>query len=362
MNNGNETLGLTVISTNPSAHETCVNVNSPIEITFSADLNKSTLNNSIVVFEDINGTYNGATSLKDSSKFNIVKGSLSYANRVAKFVPKEPFKENMKYIVVLNNTIFDITGIKLIKKYIFAFNTEVVASYGKCTIIEPEYGKIFTEIPDIRWESLDAPSYIIQISKTNTFESLIYETYAISNRIEQDIITLQQEDPNLVVYETYKGTADTSRTFKTNSLKPRFNYKEGIYYLRIKAEGGEWSDPCQFFIKEITDAIISTEDQPESIYLQDFLDGLEDEIEVLEIFPKDDSVLNSLKTNIFYIKLNGIIEASRIDIKNCFIEAELYNEEDNDVSYQHKTLDGNWTIIYDTEYNCTYLILKIEAT
>lgn len=330
MNNGNETLGLTVISTKPTAHETCVNVNSPIEITFSADLNKSTLNNSIVIFEDINGVYNGATSLKDSSKFNIVKGSLSYANRVAKFVPKEPFKENMKYIVVLNNTILDITGIKLIKKFIFAFNTEVVASYGKCNIIEPEYGKIFDKIPTIKWESLGAPSYIIQISKLNTFETLIFEQFTTDNEFTLDNLNN--------------------------------NYKEGLYYIRVKAEGGEWSDPCQFFIKEITDAIVSTEDQSEEIYLQDFLDGLEDEIEILEVFPKDGSLLNSLKTNIFYIKLNGIIEASRIDIKNCFIEAELYDEEDDDISYQHKTLGGNWTIIHDTEYNCTYLVLKIEAT
>lgn len=327
MNNGNETLGLTVISTKPTSHETCVNVNSTIEITFSADLNKSTLNNSIVVFEDINGAYNGATSLKDSEKFNIVKGSMSYSNRVVTYKPKEPFKENMKYIVVLNNTIKDITGIKLIKKFVFAFNTEITASYGKCEIIEPAYGKIFNELPNIEWESLDAPSYIIQISKSNEFETLLFETFI----------------------------ADAT------SYKPNIDLKEGLYYIRVKAEGGEWSDPCQFFIKEVTDAIVSTEDQSEEIYLQDFLDGLEDEIEILEVFPKDGSTLNSLKTNVFYIKLKGIIDFSRINLKECYIESELYDSEDDDSSYEHKKIGGNWTIVQDTEYDCTYLILKIEG-
>ena len=110
MNNGNETLGLSVISTTPEAHQTNVNVNKPIEIKFSGDINKSTLNNSIIVFEDYDGVYNGITSLKSSEKFNIVKGTLTYADRVIKFTPKNPLNIDTRYIVVLNNTILTKRG------------------------------------------------------------------------------------------------------------------------------------------------------------------------------------------------------------------------------------------------------------
>ena len=122
MNNGNETLGLSVISTIPEAHQTNVNVNKHIEIKFSGDINKSTLNNSIIVFEDYNGVYNGITSLKSSEQFNIVKGTLTYADRIIKFKPKEPLNIDTKYIVVfilitiVILSYFNNFGVKLTKK------------------------------------------------------------------------------------------------------------------------------------------------------------------------------------------------------------------------------------------------------
>ena len=326
MNNGNETLGLSVISTIPEAHQTNVNVNKPIEIKFSGDINKSTLNNSIIVFEDYDGVYNGITSLKSSEKFNIVKGTLTYADRVIKFTPKQPLNIDTRYIVVLNNTITDITGNRLLNKFVFAFNTEITKSYPKCEIVSPSFGTISTVIPEIQWESQQAPSYIVQISKSNKFEVLLYENFVVS-----------EEDTDII------------------SFTPNISYKEGIYYVRVKSEGGEWSDPCQFFIKEITDAVIAEDDQSEEIYLADFLNDIEDELEILEMFPADNSLNNSLKTNIFYIKIKGEIDENQLDLSDFIVTGEAFDEED-DVSYEHGEINGSWTVVYDSGYDCTYII------
>lgn len=325
MNNGNETLGLSVISTIPEAHQTNVNVNKPIEIKFSGDINKSTLNNSIIVFEDYNGIYNGIASLKSSDKFNIVKGTLTYTDRVIKFTPKKPLNIDTRYIVVLNNTITDITGNRLLNKFVFAFNTEITKSYPKCEIISPFFGMISTSVPEIQWKSQQAPSYIMQISKTNTFEVLLYETFIVGEK--EDVIT----------------------------FVPEISYKEGIYYVRVKSEGGEWSEPCQFFIKEITDAVIAADDQSDELYLADFLADIEDEIEILEVFPADGSLNNSLKTNIFYIKIKGEISEEQLDLNDFMVTGEAFDEED-DASYEHGEVNGSWTIIYDSDNDCTYII------
>lgn len=325
MDNGNETLGLSVISTTPNAYDTNVNINSSIEIKFSGDINRSTLNNSIIIFEDYAGVYNGVTSLKSSDKFNRVTGNATYADRVLKFTPNQPFNIDMRYIVVVNNTIQDITGNQLLNKYIFTFNTEITKSYPKCEIVYPTYGLISGVIPTMQWNSQNAPSYILQVSKTNTFEVLTFETFVVGE--------------NVSVME----------------YKPDMPYKEGIYYVRVKSEGGQWSEPCQFFIKEVTDAVVAAEDQSEEIYLDDFLAGVSDELEILEIFPADGSLNNSLKTNVFYIKIKGQIAENRISYPDCEVTGEAFDEED-DAEYAHGTVNGYWTLIYDTDNDCTYLI------
>lgn len=332
MNNGNETLGLSVISTIPEAHQTSVNVNKPIEIKFSGDINKSSLNNSIVVFEDYNGVYDGLASLKSSDKFNIVKGVLTYSDRVVKFTPKYSLNVDTRYIVVLNNTITDITGNRLLKKFVFVFNTELTKSYPKCEIIYPSFGIISNSIPEIQWKSQNAPSYVMQISKINTFETLLYETFVIGS--DEDII----------------------------SFTPNISYKEGVYYVRIKSEGGEWSTPCQFFIKEVTDAVIAQDDQSGEIYLTDFLEDInEEELEILEIFPPNDSINNSLKTNIVYVKIKGEINENQIDMTDLSFIGEAFDEED-DTSYEHGELEGSWSIVYDEIEDCTYIIFSPDGT
>lgn len=325
MNNLNETVGLRVLSVSPSHLESNVNVNSTIDVTFSSDINPSTLAKNIVVFEDYNKVYKNANSLKDYSKYSVVKGSISYDNKVLTYTPEKPFNPNSSYILVLNDKISDIVGNTLIKKTINVFYTEKEASYGRCEITSPKYGYITSEIPTITWVNQKSPSYVFQISKANSFEVLLLNEVIPGNEYEEEI-----------------------------SYTPNFNAKEGMYFIRVKSENGEWSDTHQIFIKPITDAVIAEEDTPEMLAFEDFFDGILDPVEILEYFPAPNSVNNSLKTNIIYIKIKGKLDESRVNFNDSYIYGESLDEDHEE--YSHEEITGSWSIVYDSYYDVTYII------
>jgi hypothetical protein len=325
MNNLNETVGLRVLSVSPSHLESNVNVNSTIDVTFSSDINPSTLAKNIVVFEDYNKVYKNANSLKDYSKYSVVKGSISYDNKVLTYTPEKPFNPNSSYILVLNDKISDIVGNTLIKKTINVFYTEKEASYGRCEITSPKYGYITSEIPTITWVNQKSPSYVFQISKTNSFEVLLLNEVIPGNEYEEEI-----------------------------SYTPNFNAKEGMYFIRVKSENGEWSDTHQIFIKPITDAVIAEEDTPEMLAFEDFFDNILDPVEVLEYFPAPNSINNSLKTNIIYIKIKGKLDESRVNFDDSYIYGESLDEDHEE--YSHEEITGSWSIVYDSYYDVTYII------
>lgn len=328
MNNNNELIGIHVVSSSPNAHAHDVSTDSAIEVKFSADLNRATLNNSIMVFEDYKKVYNGVASLKKVEDFNVISGVVSYKENTLTFKPKEKLNTDTRYIVVVNGNIRDIVGNKMSKNFIFSFCTELAQSYGPCEIISPSYGEIFGHAPIVSWKNQFSDSYIIQVSKQNTFNVLLFETFFVDT----------------------DGLDTVSFDFD-GQLK----FKEGVYYLRIKSEGGPWSTICQFFYKEITDAIVAYEDQSEDIYLKDFLDGLDEELEVVEVFPPDGSINNSIKTNIWYMKVKGHMSEDDIDYLDCEVCGEPFDEED-DIDYEHGQVNGSFTVIYDDEYDFSYLI------
>ena len=321
----NETVGLKVLSISPTHMESNVNVHVDIDITFTSDINPNTLGKNIVVLKDTNKIYKNANSLRDYSKYDVVEGSITYKDRVLTYTPNEPFDIDSTYIVVLNDKIADITGNELVKKYINVFYTETTPSYTNVEITSPKYGLITNEIPMFEWVNQNAPSYIFQISKENSFERLIIDEVVKGNNSSENIQYI-----------------------------PNFDAKEGMYFIRIKAETGEWSDVHQIFIKPITDAVIAQEDTSEMIAFQDFFDDLEDPIEILEYFPEPNSINNSLKTNLIYLKIKGKIEEDRIDLSNCYIYGESLDEEHDE--YSHENISGEWSIVYDGYEDATYII------
>ena len=132
MNNTNETIGLRILNVSPSHQTSSVNVNSSIEITFSSDINPASFHKNIVILEDYNKIYKNINSLKDYSQYSVVKGEISYRDKVLVYTPNEPFHTGTCYVVMLSDGITDITGNKMIKKHVSCFYTESVASFPRC--------------------------------------------------------------------------------------------------------------------------------------------------------------------------------------------------------------------------------------
>lgn len=325
MNNTNETVGLRVLTVSPNHRASDVNVNSSIDITFSSDINPASFMKNIVVLEDYNRIFKNINSLKDYSQYSVVKGSISYKDKVLTYTPNEPFHTDTCYVVMLSDGITDITGNKLIKKHVSCFYTEAVASYPPCEILSPKYGCIVSAIPEFSWKNQGAESYVFQVSKNNTFELLLCNEMIPGNQVE-DILR----------------------------YTPVFKAEEGIYHVRVKSEGGDWSNVHQIFIKEITDAVIAEQDTPEILHLDEFLDGLEEPIEILEYFPAPDSINNSLKTNLIYIKMKGKVDEDKLKLDDCYVYGESFDEEREE--YAHETIDGKWSVVYDSYFDVTYVI------
>lgn len=319
MNNLNETVGLRIESTNPSHLSTNVNVWHGITITFSSDVDPSTLAKNVAVFEDYDNIYENIESLKDYSKYSVVGGSITYSDRVMTFTPNEKFKTSTKYIMVVNNKITDITGNVLVQKSVIVFTTEETESYPQCKFTTPKYGLITGFVPEFSWEDQGAPSYQFQMSKNNTFELLLFEKFVTEPKIKPDV-----------------------------------SLNEGMYFARVKSETGEWSDVHQIFIKPITDAVVASEDTPEFMNFEEFMDGLKEPIEILEQFPENGTGNISLKTNIFYIKIKGRIDIDQLDLTDCYVYGESIDEDHDE--YAHGNVDGEWTTVYDVTQDVTYII------
>ena len=325
MDNNNETIGLRVLSVSPSNHSTNANVHGSIVITFSADINPGTLGNNIVVLKDYNKIYENVNSLKDYSQYSVTKGSISYNDKILTYVPDEPFSTDTCYVVLLSDGITDIVGNKMIQKHVSCFYTESIASFPRCEIISPKYGSILNAMPEFVWKNQCSESYVFQVAKNNSFELLLCDKVIPGNQIEEVI-----------------------------RYKPDIKLEEGMYHFRVKSENGEWSNISQIFIKVITDAVIANEDSPELMHFDEFIEGLEEPIEVLEFFPKDDTVNVNLKTNIIYLKMRGLVTEDRLKLDDCYVFGESFDEEHEE--YSHDTVDGKWTIIYDSYFDVTYVI------
>ena len=325
MDNNNETIGLRVLNVSPSNQSANTNVHGSITVTFSADINPGTLGKNIVILEDYNKIYKNINSLKDYSQYSVTKGSIVYNDKILTYTPDEPFNTDACYVVLLSDGITDIVGNKMIKKHVSCFYTESVASFPRCEIISPKYGSIVNAMPEFIWKNQCSESYNFQIAKNNSFELLLCNDIIPGNKIS-DVIT----------------------------HAPNFVPAEGMYHFRVKSENGEWSDISQIFIKAITDAVIAEEDHSEIMHFDEFIEGFEEPVEVLEYFPQDGDMNVSLKTNIIYIKVKGKMDEDSLNLDDCYVFGETFDEEHNE--YSHDVVDGKWAIVYDAYLDVTYII------
>ncbi len=99
----------TVISTDPSDGAKDIDLVKNITATFSELIDNSTFNESTFYINDSNN--------------NKVNGKITLNGTIAKFIPAEPFKENITYTATITNTVKDYSGNKMKEKYTWSYTT-----------------------------------------------------------------------------------------------------------------------------------------------------------------------------------------------------------------------------------------------
>lgn len=329
MANSVESMGLRVESVSPQPYMINVNVSDSIQISFNSDLNTSSIVSGIKIYEDKFENFTDTNSLGDVTLFPIVDTSVTYKDRFVVLKPTSPLKEGKRYIVhVSKGTVKDIRNRPMLTDFTTFFTTESDSATQKSIIESPLYGEIFKQMPTIKWLNLNSSCYIIQVSKTQTFESVLFE----------------------------KNITQKNGDFAITEYLPELTLSDGNYYARVKAIGGEWSNHLQIFIKREEENFISFDDSEEVFGIYD-----EKEIEVLEMFPNDTEADVSVMTNITYLKVKGKVSYSDIDFSNTFVLGELSDKEDEDLIEPQGQLKGRWIVVYDEDNNESYIIFTPES-
>lgn len=336
----NVTLGLRVQTLNPAPHSTDIDVNTSIRIHLNHDINPKTIVGAFSLIEDENWSFQSVEQLKDRQSFKPVTGAMSYQDRVLTFKPKQPLKEGARYIVLVKaGGLKTIDGQSLIEDFVSLFYTECEATLPPAIIETPKFGLITADVPTFTWVNQNATSYLFQISASHEFESLAFSE---------------------LVVKTMGVCAKTSIT-------PIVQLKDGLYYARVKASNGHWSEPHQFYIEGQTRTLVSEEDFDESLFVEDYLDHDIFSTELVESFPRPDTVNTRLNTALVYGVFTGRITVEDIDWSDTFVVGELFDEEGVDAethgveAEEHGFLEGQWYLIYDEDRDQTYVLFDLRG-
>lgn len=306
------TLGLRVENVNPEKFKTKVNVNSDISVSFNSDLDSSSIFDNFKILKESAVKYDdGEINLSD---FDAVAGNITYKDKVVVFTPFLPLSINCKYIIYISaNGIRDILGNTMLVDYISYFSTASYSELGICEILEPEKNKILYSLDKISLSKLDSDKYLIQISKTKTFDNLVLEKVIYTNLLEEDL-----------------------------------KLGDGLYYIRAKAMNGEFGESCVITIKTHTNTVPTDQDLDEEYIWQEYQN---DELKLLENFPTGIDI--NQKTNILYMKFNKILGIDSIDFFESFITGETNDEDISETD--NGELDGSYITVSDDEKSETYV-------
>lgn len=308
------TLGLKPESIIPEKFKTNVDINTEISIYFNSELDTSTIIGNIYVLEDKKFNYtSGDIKLED---YNIVDGNLTYKDKSIIFTPRNQLNVNSRYIIYIpKDGIRDILGNVTIVNFISYFSTESFQAYAKCEILYPVNNITITSLDKISISDLDSPKYLVQISKIKTFDNLVHE----------EIVD-------------------------TATIEKKYNIGDGLYFIRAKAINGEFGDPSVFTIKSHENTIPTDQDLDEDFIWEEYV---EEPKTFLEAFPANDSIGINEKTNVLYMKFNGIIDIDDIDFHESYLIGKHSDEDDSASS--HDEVDGVYTVVHDEEKYETYV-------
>lgn len=314
MVNSINTLGLRVETVVPSSYDSNVDINTQIILIFNSDLDTGSIVGNFVVLKDKDGIYNGEDIQIDN--YEIVKGTVTYKNKSIIFTPSNQLDKYCRYIIyVKKNTIKDIHGKVLLQDFISNFDTEIIETVKKTSIIEPLNNSILSSLDSVTIEDVESERYLLQISKQQTFENIVLDTIV-----------------------------------STNVINKEFNLGDGLYYIRAKAMNGNFGDFNVFTIKTHKNTAPTDQDLDED-YIYEPVEI--DEIESIGNYPEGINV--NEKTNLIYVKFKGLIDIDDIDFYESNLFGELSDSEDFGTISEHGEVDGSYSIVHDEEANETYV-------
>jgi len=104
----------TVVSVLPADGSTDVATNTAISVTFSEDMDTTTINDTTITVSSSAGTLSAPRNLS---------GAVSYANKVATFTPAAALPFSTTLSVTVTTAVTDLAGNALVAAYVFAFST-----------------------------------------------------------------------------------------------------------------------------------------------------------------------------------------------------------------------------------------------
>jgi hypothetical protein len=139
-----ETNNPVILTTNPADGEMNVDVNSDIEITFSSVMDETTINaNNLQLHaakkdsmhdmhqmhgDEMRNQKNDRSAQRDSDKdrhsdMNAVKGTISYSNNIAVFIPDNDLKEGTRYTFTIKSDVKSSANRAIEDEYTWSFTT-----------------------------------------------------------------------------------------------------------------------------------------------------------------------------------------------------------------------------------------------
>lgn len=309
------TLGLQVINVEPGRFTTDADTNTNISVYFNSDLDVVSIMDNFIVLKDKELKYNGGEI--NISEFETINGNVTYKDKTIFFTPFNQLESDCRYIVyIFKNGIVDVLGRSMLIDYISYFSTEPFSAIGGCNITVPENNKTLSALDNIVLSKLDTEKYLIQISKIKTFDNLVIEKVIDTNLLEEDL-----------------------------------KLGDGLYYIRAKALNGTFGDSCVVTIKTHSNTIPTDQDLDESYIWQPYD---EDKHSLKESFPSNESFNVNEKTNVIFLKFDGIVDINDIDFYESYMIGESNDEDDQNIS-SHGDVDGIYTVVYDEEKVETYI-------
>lgn len=314
----------TVISTSPSRYDTDVAVTTSIRATFDIDLDARYMDDFVYLLDSLG---------------NRIDGRVSYKKKVITFTPKQSLSmgETYQFFIIGDSDLTDdkkqgvrsIIGDCMEGNVSINFTTEADQSVEPPVMTHPTNQSILRESPTFTWEAVDGvDGYQLQISVSNQFSSLVYPT-------SDDVDTL---------YDT--------------TFHPDITFEDGLYYFRVRSVrednvAGEWSKTYQFRLDTHEEGKISEGDADFVDATDDELFGVSMDLELVEEFPKPDSINVPTNVKSIYFRVIGDINLPNIDEDSVKIIGHHVSDDWEEES--HGEVKGQVTIVRSND-GTTYIV------